>query len=107
MSPRQAQERAGRCAAAHDDDPTPCVGPHDAVRILDPQDYEVWGCEHHAARLLASIEGARAYPGSVSGAATRAYKASDTIRPFAWVDGPRTRADQLSRAETRGRGERP
>ncbi|MFE3381329.1 hypothetical protein [Streptomyces anulatus] len=93
-------QSAERCAAAHIDDPTPCHGPHDAVTILDGTGNADTGCEHHGARMLASIDGARIEPGSVVGAATRAFAASQAIRPFCWYEtAPRTEPSQLSRAE--------
>ncbi|WP_331764375.1 hypothetical protein [Streptomyces anulatus] len=96
---------AGRCAAAHIEDPTPCRGPRDAVTILDGTGNVATGCEHHGARMLASIDGARIEPGSVVGAATRAYAASQTIRPFCWYESaPRTEPSQLSHAENAGQG---
>lgn len=89
-----------RCAAAHIEDPAPCIGPRDAVTILDAVGGAAPGCEFHGARMLASIDGARVEPGSVLGAATRAFAAADTIRPFCWYeDAPRTTPAQLSRAE--------
>lgn len=94
-----------RCPAAHPEDPTPCQGDQHAVRILDAQDYEAEGCEHHGARLLASLEGGRVFPGNVSGAATRVLAAADTIRPFCWHEGaPRTEPSQRSHAENRAAG---
>ncbi|MGW5989465.1 hypothetical protein ACWFRT_13805 [Streptomyces anulatus] len=91
---------AERCAAAHIDDPTACRGPHDAVTILDGTGNAATGCEHHGARMLASLDGAHIEPGSVVGAATRAAAASQTIRPFCWYeDAPRTEPSQLSHAE--------
>lgn len=98
----------GRCPAAHPDDPTPCDGSA-VVTVLDAANAGVDGCEHHGARLVASLDQARVYalPDAPEGAAIRVFKAADTTRPFPWVDGPRTRDDQLSHAETRGRGERP
>lgn len=99
---------SGRCPAAHPEDPTPCGGPV-AVTILDADNAGADGCEHHGARLLASLDRGRVYalPDAPEGAAIRVFKAADGIRPFPWVDGPRTRDGQLSRAETRARGERP
>jgi hypothetical protein len=99
---------ATRCPAAHPEDPTPCGGPV-TVTILDAANAGADGCEHHGARLLASIDRGRVYalPDAPAGAAIRVFKAADGIRPFPWVDGPRTRDEQLSRAETRARGERP
>jgi hypothetical protein len=95
---------ADRCKAAHPEDLTDCTGPHDAVTLLDTHGTAVTGCEHHGARMLASLDGARIEPGSVPGAATRAFEAADGLRPFCWYeDAPRTRPDQLSRAENRAR----
>ncbi|OPG10354.1 hypothetical protein B1R27_03140 [Streptomyces sp. GKU 895] len=93
-----------RCPAAHPDDPTPCVGPV-AVTVLDRFNAGADGCEHHGARLLASLEGSCVYalPEAPAGAAIRVFKAADGIRPFCWVDGPRTQLSQLSRAEIRAR----
>jgi hypothetical protein len=96
---------AMRCAAAHPEDPTPCVGPHDAVLVLDRHGAGADGCEHHGARLLASLDGGRIYalPDAPRGAAIRVFTAADGIRPFCWVDGPRTEPSQLSHAENRAR----
>lgn len=99
---------AGRCPAAHPDDPTPCGGPA-VVTVLDQHNAGANGCEHHAARLLASLEGGRVYPlpDAPEGAAIRVFKAADGIRPFPWVtDASRTRPEQLSREENRRGGER-
>ncbi|MFR0358615.1 hypothetical protein [Streptomyces sediminimaris] len=96
-----------RCPAAHPEDPTPCVGPV-VVTVLDAANAGANGCEHHGARLLASLDGGRVYalPDAPDGAAIRVFKAADTIRPFPWMtDAPRTRPEQLSRAEARQRGE--
>ncbi|NEC92177.1 hypothetical protein G3I71_41870 [Streptomyces sp. SID12501] len=103
-----SQEAPPRCPAAHPEDPTPCVGPV-VVTVLDAANAGADGCEHHGARLLASLDRGRVYalPDAPEGAAIRVFKAADTIRPFPWVDGPRTRDEQLSRTETRARGERP
>lgn len=101
-----------RCAAAHDEDPTGCVGPLDAVLIRDRQMSRardamtegVPGCTHHGARMLASIEGGRVYPGpgGADGDAIRVYKEAQTTRPFAWLENaPRTNPSQLSHAENR------
>jgi hypothetical protein len=72
--------------------------------VLDRTNAGAKGCEHHGARLLASLEGGRVYalPDAPEGAAIRVFKAADSIRPFPWVDGPRTRREQLSRLENRG-----
>lgn len=91
-----------RCAAAHLEDRTSCEGPRDAVTVLDPAGTAVAGCEHHGARLLASLEGGRVEPGSVDGAAIRVFKAADALPPFCWyTNTPRTQADQRSHAANR------
>ncbi|MDI3423630.1 hypothetical protein [Streptomyces luteolus] len=94
-----------RCPAAHPEDPTACAGPV-VVTVLDAQNAGADGCEHHAARLLASLERGRVYPlpHAPAGAAIRVFKASDGIRPFCWYENaPRTELSQLSRAENRAR----
>ncbi|MEH0545320.1 hypothetical protein QA802_20240 [Streptomyces sp. B21-105] len=93
-----------RCPAAHPEDPTPCVG-EVVVSVLDSGGAGADGCEHHGARLLASLAGGRVYglPHAVPGTAIRVFKAADGIRPFCWLDGPRTDASQLSHAENRAR----
>jgi len=76
-----------RCPAAHRDDPTPCTGPV-VVTVLDAQNAGVDGCEHHAARLLASLEGGRVYrlPGAIAdGAAIRVFLTAADLPPFAWT----------------------
>lgn len=96
-----------RCPAAHPDDPTPCTGPP-TVTVLDATNAGADGCQHHGARLLASLEGGRVYalPNSTPGTAIRVFKAADGIRPFPWLtDAPRTGPSQLSRAETHRGGE--
>ncbi|MET7731239.1 hypothetical protein ABZT02_07705 [Streptomyces sp. NPDC005402] len=106
--PRTAGNLALRCPAAHSEDPDPCNGPV-VVTVLDAQNAGVDGCEHHGARLLASLDGGRVYalPDAPDGAAIRVFKAADATRPFPWLtDAPRTRGGQLSRAEVRERGER-
>ncbi|MEW2118374.1 hypothetical protein AB0945_24925 [Streptomyces sp. NPDC005474] len=73
------------------------------MTVLDATGAGADGCEHHGARMLASLERARVYalPDAPAGAAIRVFKAADGIRPFCWVDGPRTRPSQLSHAENR------
>ncbi|MGW1038699.1 hypothetical protein [Streptomyces sp. NPDC002547] len=87
----------GRCPAAHPDDPTPCIGPV-TVTVLDAFNASADGCEHHAARLLASLDGGRVYALSdaPTGAAIRTFTAAGSIRPFFWLDSPRTESSQLS-----------
>jgi hypothetical protein len=95
-----------RCPAAHPMDPTQCDGPT-VVTVLDATNAGADGCEHHAARLLASLDGGKVYalPDAPDGAAIRVFKAADTTSPFAWINAPRTRPEQLSHAESRARGE--
>jgi hypothetical protein len=79
----------GRCPVAHDDDRSPCVGPPDAVRVVDRAGEQRYGCVVHAAVALASIEHARVYPGSLPGAAVEAYCRARQLRPFEFApDGP-------------------
>lgn len=79
-----------RCPAAHPDDTSPCNGPA-VVTVLDRGNAGADGCEHHAARLLASLEGGRVVPlpHAPEGSAVRVFKASDGLRPFAWLEGQR------------------
>ncbi|MEU2288062.1 hypothetical protein ABZ614_40180 [Streptomyces sp. NPDC013178] len=75
-----------RCPAAHPEDLTPCGGPV-VVTILDRGNAGADGCEHHGARLLASLEGGRpvAKPDAPAGAAIRVFKAAGNLRPFCWL----------------------
>ncbi|WP_432042759.1 hypothetical protein [Streptomyces cadmiisoli] len=75
------------------------------MTVLDAFNAGADGCEHHGARLLASLAGGRVYalPDAPSGAATRVSKAAAGIRPFCWVDGPRTEPSQLSDIENQAR----
>ncbi|MGV9557646.1 hypothetical protein [Streptomyces sp. NPDC003522] len=95
-----------RCPAAHPDDPTPCGGPV-AVTVLDTTGAGADGCEHHGARLLASLADGRVHPlpDAPADAAIRTFTAADGIRPFCWIDTPRTHPAQLSRAENRARNQ--
>jgi hypothetical protein len=79
-----------RCPAAHRDDPTPCTGSA-VVTVLDAGNDGASGCEHHAARLLASLDGGRVYalPDAPDGAAVRVFTAAAGMRPFPWMTGPR------------------
>jgi hypothetical protein len=83
---------ASRCQSAHPNDPTSCEGPQDAVTVLDAYNHGATGCEHHAARLLASLEGGRVYanPEAPSGAAIRVFNAAAELPPFAWVERGRS-----------------
>lgn len=96
-----------RCPAAHPEDPTPCVGPV-VVTVFDATNAGADGCEHHAARLLASITGGRpvAKPDAPAGIAVRLFRAAHHTHPFPWItNSPRTRPGQRSHAENRVRGE--
>ncbi len=79
MSPQNT-----RCPAAHPEDPTPCEGPADAVKVIDQHHSEVRGCVHHAARLYASLVGPRVYPVAVESAALEVYYRAQRTEPFAW-----------------------
>lgn len=79
------EKSAPRCPAAHVEDPTPCGGPL-AVTVLDAHNAGAKGCEWHAARLLASLNGGRVYPlpDAPDGAAIRTFTAAGALRPFPW-----------------------
>ncbi|MFJ6943145.1 hypothetical protein ACISU4_00495 [Streptomyces wuyuanensis] len=92
-----------RCPAAHPEDPTPCDG-LPVVTVLDASNAGADGCEHHAARLLASLASGRVYalPDAPAGAALRVFKTADSLAPFPWREGaPRTQPSQRSHAENR------
>ncbi|NUV61718.1 hypothetical protein [Streptomyces sp. CAI-85] len=95
----------GRSPAAHPDDPTPCGGDV-VVTVLDRANAGADGCEHHGARMLASLDGGRVYglPHAAPGTAIRVFRAADGIRPFCWYeDAPRTEPSPFSHAENRAR----
>ncbi|MEV6180329.1 hypothetical protein [Streptomyces sp. NPDC052015] len=75
------------------------------MTVLDRFNAGADGCEHHGARLLTSLAGGRVYalPHAAPGTAIRVFRAADGIRPFCWLDGPRTDPSQLSHAENRAR----
>lgn len=75
-----------RCVAAHIEDPTPCEGPREAVRVADRIGGSVLACVHHGARLYASLDGARVYPQpGHDGAAIEVYYRAQRLRPFPWM----------------------
>lgn len=78
---------APRCQAAHPEDPTPCDGPT-VVTVLDAYQASADGCEHHATRLLATLDGGRVYglPHAEPGTAVRAFKTARALRPFCWIE---------------------
>ncbi|MFJ2001624.1 hypothetical protein [Streptomyces chartreusis] len=82
------QAPAGRCPAAHPEDPAPCGGPV-VVTVLDAQNAGADGCELHAIRMLASITGGRlvAKPDAPAGVAVRVFRAAKHTRPFPWREG--------------------
>lgn len=101
------EEPLERCPAAHPEDPTPCGGPV-IVTVLDATNAGADGCEHHAARLLASLDRGRVYGhrNAPAGTAIRVFTDAQHIRPFPWIeDAPRTEPSQLSRDENRRGGE--
>jgi hypothetical protein len=77
-----------RCPAAHPEDPTPCGGPV-VVTVIDKDNAGADGCEHHAARMLASITGARpvAKPDAPAGVEVRIFRAAHHMHPFPWLEG--------------------
>jgi len=83
-----AVETVTHCPAAHAEDPSPCSGPV-MVTVLDKHNHGAAGCEQHASRLLASLEGGRVYglPTAPEGAAIRVFNTAGTMRPFEWLDG--------------------
>lgn len=72
-----------RCEAAHPEDRSPCDGAPDAVRVVDQVGDQLCGCVHHASVVLASVEGARVYPGS-DGAVVEAITRAQLREPFAF-----------------------
>lgn len=83
------------CRARHNADATPCQGPATAVLIRFADDRDVPGCEHHGARLLASTNGGRVYPGPGDPdgqAAVRVFTAASALPAFAWRDDRPQRA---------------
>ncbi|WP_443333310.1 NUDIX domain-containing protein [Streptomyces sp. CB01580] len=81
----EAETSEGRCPAAHPSDPSACPGPV-AVTVVDRTGAGVDGCEHHAARMLASLTGARVYPLTPADgdAAIRTHTAAAALPPYAW-----------------------
>jgi hypothetical protein len=71
-----------RCEAAHVEDRRPCEGRSDAVRIIDREGNQAWGCVLHGAKLLASLDNARVIVGTVDGAAIETYQRARDIKPF-------------------------
>lgn len=95
-----------RCPAAHDEDLTDCIGPKDAVTIIDREGTPTVACENHGTTLLASLYDGRVEPGTVPGAATRVLEASDVVHPFPWLpDALRLQPEQRSAAANRAAGE--
>jgi len=84
---RQVQEETSgdRCPAAHPSDPSPCSGPI-AVTVADSKGAGVDGCEHHAARMIASLREAtvHAIPGADPESPTRTAEAASSLRPYVW-----------------------
>jgi hypothetical protein len=76
-SPGEHPAPARHCPAAFPTDPTPCRGPV-AVTVLDSENAGADGCEYHAARLLASLDGGHVHarPDGPDGAALRVFKAA-------------------------------
>ncbi|MFF2787605.1 NUDIX domain-containing protein [Streptomyces sp. NPDC058049] len=81
----EVETSGGRCPAAHPSDLSGCAGPV-AVTVVDRSGAGADGCELHAARMLASLTGARVYglPDAPAGAAIRTHTAAAKLPPFAW-----------------------
>jgi hypothetical protein len=84
---RSSSQEEERCPAAHPQDPDACSGPT-VVTVLAADNSGLDGCEHHGARLLASLDGGRVYPlpDAPDGAAIRVFKAAAITAPYAWVE---------------------
>jgi hypothetical protein len=77
-----------RCSAAHADDPRPCDGAADAVRIVDQTGASAAGCVLHGAVLLASLDGGRVYPlNGPAGSAIAAYRLAQALPAFDLLAG--------------------
>lgn len=83
------------------DDPTSCGGPV-AVTVTDKYRHGIRGCEHHGARLLASIAHGSVYsePAAI-GAGVRVFKAARDLQPYPWRTAPMEQAACISEV-TRG-----
>lgn len=75
-----------RCEAAHADDPSPCDGPVNLVRILSANGDQTLGCLRHGAVLLASLESGivRQGPAGVPNAAITVHMRARGLKPFAF-----------------------
>jgi hypothetical protein len=85
VSTEDTEPTSERCPAAHPEDPSPCGGPA-VVTVLDAQNHGADGCEHHAARTLASLERVRVYNlhDAPVGTAVRVYRLAQQLQPFPW-----------------------
>ena len=66
--------RPGRCAAAAPQDPAPCSGAADEVRVRETGGTATNGCALHAAALLTLLPQGRLEAGSRAGAVFEAYR---------------------------------
>jgi hypothetical protein len=84
---RSAPAPVRRCPAAHADDPRPCDGRPDAVRIVDRAGGSAPACLLHGAVLLASLEQGRVYPlADPAGSAIAVFQRARTMPPFDFLD---------------------
>ncbi len=83
---RKAIAEGPRCQAANAEDPTPCEGDREAVRVVDKLGGEALGCVHHAARLYATLEDPRVYPNgdANNGKALEVYHRAADLKPWPW-----------------------
>jgi hypothetical protein len=80
----------GRCEAAHVDDPRPCDGPPDAVKIVDRTGAAAAGCLLHAAALLASLDGGWVHQlNGPEGSAIEVFRRAQALPPFDFLTAPR------------------
>ena len=84
-----AATRDGQCSAAHVEDPRPCDGPTDSVRIIDQTGAATSACLLHGAALLASLERGRVYPlNGPDGSAITVFTRAQTLPALDFLTGP-------------------
>jgi len=72
----------------HKEDPRPCEGAIDAVRIVNQAGGAVAACLLHGAVLLASLDRARVYPlNGPEGSAITVFTRARTLPPFDFLSG--------------------
>ncbi|WP_107421334.1 hypothetical protein [Streptomyces nanshensis] len=68
------------------------------MTVLDRDNAGAEGCEHHAARLLATVAGGRVYglPHDTGGAAVLVFRAAGGLGPWPWSDSGRPAAESIA-----------